>query len=197
LGALLQLTDEHSTDAGTLVRSLYEHVVHLAWLGADPSAARLAEWRKVDLVARLKTDRDGRDHGTPLLEDRAAMERQVAALAGRERLVLVDMAAEADKAWEGKLEELGPPKTPRSLRGLYAILYRHTSGTAHPGFRGINAVVTDLSPADRQVHLEENPDEWSPFSTGVIVYALGLLITGEALGWPGRGEIADLVAAYA
>ena len=37
-----------SVDAATLGRSLYEHVVYFAWLAADPSAARLQEWRKAD-----------------------------------------------------------------------------------------------------------------------------------------------------
>lgn len=192
-GALLEVSDEHSSDAGTLARSLYEHVVHFAWLAADPTEARLGEWRKVDLVQRLKADEDAADHGSALLEDRATMEAQVAALAGAERLVLADMAAEADKAWEEKVEEIEVGGL-RSLRGFYAILYRHVSGTAHPGFRGINRVVTDLSPVDRRVHLEKRSDEWSPFSTGVIVYALALLIASEALGWPDRDEVTGLVA---
>jgi hypothetical protein len=193
LSALLEVSDGNSTDAGTLTRSLYEHVVHFAWLAADPTPARLGEWRKVDLLQRLKADKDAADHGIALLEDRPAMEAQVAALAGRERLALADIAAEADRAWEKRVEEIEVGGL-RSLRGFYAILYRHTSGTVHPGFRGINPVVTDLGPVDRRVHLEENPTDWSPFSNGVIIFVLGLLIASESLGWPDRKEVTGLVA---
>src|SRR3981081_3724189 len=41
------------SDSATLVRTLYEHVVHLAWLAADSSPARLEEWQKDDLRQTL------------------------------------------------------------------------------------------------------------------------------------------------
>jgi hypothetical protein len=34
---------QRSADAGTMVRSLYEHLVHLAWLAADPSPLSRSE----------------------------------------------------------------------------------------------------------------------------------------------------------
>ncbi len=49
-----------AVDAGTLLRSLYEHLVHFAWLAADPSTARIQEWHKHDLQMRLKADNDAR-----------------------------------------------------------------------------------------------------------------------------------------
>jgi hypothetical protein len=63
----------HRADATTLGRSLYEHAVHFAWLAAEPSAARLQEWRKYDLQQRLKAEvtsegdesRDVADPGPP------------------------------------------------------------------------------------------------------------------------------------
>jgi hypothetical protein len=61
--------DGQALDAATLGRSLYEHVVHFAWLAADPSAARLEEWRKDDLKNRLKADSDCRSLGIELFDD--------------------------------------------------------------------------------------------------------------------------------
>lgn len=194
-GALLELPDEHAVDAGTLVRSLYEHVVHLAWLGADPSAARIEEWRRLDLVERLKADKHCRDLGVPLLDDREDLKRQVDEMTGRDGLVLADLATAADKTWGTRFESLAP-KTPLSLGGLYAVLYRHTSATAHPSYRSLHSVVTDISAVDKRVQLE-NPDPWSPFAIGAVVYGLGLLIAGQALGWSDHDQVVALFESVA
>jgi hypothetical protein len=98
-------------DAGTLVRSLYEHLVHFAWLAADPGPERLQEWRKDDLVSRRKADNDARPLGVELFTDEAReqLDKQIEALAG-DPLVLVNLADAADRAWAGKLDatRLGP-----------------------------------------------------------------------------------------
>ena len=50
LEAMVELEPtNHPSDSATLARTLYEHVVHLAWLAADPSPARLEQWQKDDL----------------------------------------------------------------------------------------------------------------------------------------------------
>jgi hypothetical protein len=56
-------------DAATLARSLYEHVVHFAWLAAEPTAERLEAWRKVDLQSRLTADNKSRELNEPLFSD--------------------------------------------------------------------------------------------------------------------------------
>jgi hypothetical protein len=135
-----------SVDAATLGRSLYEHVVHFAWLAADPSAARLQEWRKADLVQRLKADNDARSVGVPLVDDqaRAQLQAQVDAMTGND-LVLANLAIAADKHWAGKLPGMGTYRQTSSFRGMYAILYRNYSGTAHPSYIGLNHVVEDVT----------------------------------------------------
>jgi hypothetical protein len=94
-----------AVDAATLGRSLYEYVVHLAWLAADPCAARIQAWRKVDLIARLKADTDAQIIGEPLCDDqaRAGVEPQGAGMEGPDRPPnLADLAVAADKHWAGK-----------------------------------------------------------------------------------------------
>src|SRR3954451_10774113 len=82
----------HALDGATLARSLYEHVVHLAWIAADPSPARIEAWRKDDLENRLKADGDARGVGVELLDDvaREQLEQQVATMTGN-RLNLANL----------------------------------------------------------------------------------------------------------
>lgn len=185
-----------AVDAATLGRSLYEHVVHLAWLAADPSATRIQAWRKVDLIARLKADTDVRTVGESLFDDgaRAGVEAQVAGLEGPDRrLNLADLAVSADQHWAGKLPGMGAHTQLASFRGLYAVQYRNYSSIAHPSYMGLNHVVEDLSPTRRRVVIEKPPEDGGPFGMATVVYALGLYIAAASLGWP---DARDVTAAF-
>jgi Family of unknown function (DUF5677) len=109
---------EREADAGILLRSLYEHAVHLAWLGADPSVARIEEWRRHDLVLRLTADTDMRQHGVELLtnEIRAELEAQVGRMQGH-KLVLAKLAVAADQHWTGTLPGMSASPEVSSFRG--------------------------------------------------------------------------------
>ena len=123
-------------DAATLSRSLYEHMLHFAWLAADPSAARLQEWRKADLAQRLKADNDARTVGVQLLddEDRAHLQAQVDVMTGND-LVLPNLAIAADKHWAGKLPAMGSHQQVKSFKGLYRS---STVTTARPRIRAMS-----------------------------------------------------------
>ena len=193
-GTMLSLVDlEPSgrvTDLAVLVRGLFEHVVHLAWLGAD-GAQHVEAWRKHDLSERLKADRDGRDHGVLLLtaEERAEMERERDALNG-DPLKLIDVALTADERWRGELPGFGDPGG-QSFRKLYVTVYRHTSAFAHPTWRGLHRVTLDTDPTARRVAMDE-PDPAYPFDPvglATLIFATGLFVAGEALGWPPRDQV--------
>ena len=176
-----------SVDAATLGRSLYEHVVHLAWLAADPSAERIQAWRKVDLIARLKADTDARTISEPLFTDdaRTDLDAQIAGLDGPDRpLNLANLAVAADKHWAGRLPGMGAHTERDSFRGLYAVLYRNYSSTAHPSFMGLNHVVEDTSPTGRRVVIEKPPEDRGPFGMATVVYALGLYVGGPRMAGP-------------
>ena len=183
--------DGQSVDAATLARSLYEHIVHLAWLAADPSAERIQAWRKVDLISRLKADTDARTIGEPLFDDqaRAGVEAQVAGMEGPDRLKLANLAVAADKHWAGKLPEMAAHTQRDSFRGLYAVLYRNYSSTAHPSFMGLNHVIEDISPTGRRVVIEKPPADRGPFGMATVVYALGLYVAADSFGWPDPGRV--------
>ena len=179
-------------DAGTLVRSLYEHLLHFAWLAADPSAARIEEWRKDDLQRRLTADEDARQRGAKLFtdEERARLREQVASMTG-DRLRFDRLAEAADEAWAGKLPAtgLGSPSEPNSFRGLYAFVYRNYSGTAHPSYRGLNPVVQDLGPQRYRVVLEGGYEGRGPFGQATVIYALALYVAAASLGWPATTDV--------
>jgi len=195
------------TDLAVLVRVLFEHVVHLAWLGADPGRERVEAWRKHDLSERLKTDRDASDHGVLIMtaEQRAEMERERDALTGGQ-LKLIDLAAAADQRWLGILpgfevsedgdhgdeEESDDGETDgQSFRKLYAIVYRHTSAFAHPSWRGLHRVTLDTGPNARRVAMERADPVYAvdPVGLGTVIFATGLLVAGEVLGWPDREQV--------
>jgi hypothetical protein len=193
---LLQPT-ERAVDSSTLLRSLYEHVVHLAWLGADPSAARLEEWRKDDLRQRLKADDDCRAVGVEMFtpEQRADFEVQVSSMSGSP-LVLTNLALAADKHWEPRIEVFSSYKEAGSLRGLYAIAYRHYSGTAHPSFRGLNPVIEDITRTRKRVVFEGPFTGRGPYGMATVIYALGLYVAAAALGWPDAHEVTSVFERY-
>jgi hypothetical protein len=182
-----------AVDAGTLVRSLYEHLVHFAWLAADPSPARMEEWRKNDMQMRLRADNDARLRGQKLYtdEDHAAFKAQVAAMTGND-LRLDQLGDAADKAWAGKLRAtgLGPATQPMSFRGLYAFVYRQFSAGAHPSSMGLNPVVEDITQTRKRVALEgpyEGPS--GPYGMATVIYALALHVASASLGWPVEEDV--------
>lgn len=191
LGSVLDLQPtEREADAGILVRSLYEHTVHLAWLGAAPAPPRIEEWRKHDLASRIKADNDARDRGVQLFTDadRAKLKAQVALMTGGE-LKLANLAVAADQHWAGKLPGMGPQADVKSFRGFYAILYRNYSGTAHPTYRGLNHVIEELDPFRRRVVLEQPYASHGPYGIATVIFALGLYVAAHALGWPQAVEV--------
>jgi hypothetical protein len=189
--------DGQAVDAATLGRSLYEHVVHFAWLAADPSAARIQQWRKDNLEDRLTADSDCRAVGVELLTDeqRVAVQRQVDAMSGSP-LVLTNLAVAADQHWAGRLPGMGAHTTTQSFRGLYAVLYRTYSATAHPSYSGINPVVEDVAPGRQRVIIEREPDGRGPFGMATVLFGLGLFVAAASLGWPPEADITAVFERY-
>jgi hypothetical protein len=193
--SILALQPEgREADAGTLLRSLFEHAVHLGWLAADSSAERIQEWKKDDLVSRLKADADLRERGEPILtdEERAAMERQVAGLYGSGLAPLTNLAVAADKRWEGTLPGMGAHGELKSFRGFYALLYRSNSGFAHPTFRGMNVVAAEVAPGRQRAWLEERHEGTGPYGMATLVFGFGLYLASAALDWPVAAEISAI-----
>jgi Family of unknown function (DUF5677) len=192
LEAILALVPlKREADAGTLLRSLYEHVTTFAWLAAEPGAERMRRWLKSDCEERLRMDDDCRKVGVKILDDdiREGFEETVAALP-KGMPVLLDRAEAADGHWVSRVAGLRDSTTPTSFRGLYAAAYRRFSAIAHPTNFGLNPVTVDLGGPHKRVQLEERPtDLRGPFGLATVVYALGLYVAAETIAWPTRFEI--------
>jgi hypothetical protein len=193
---VLAPTGSHN-DASRLLRSLYDHVVTFAWLGAKPTADRLAAWRKHDLEERLKADTEAMKAGEPLLEDavRRQMEVDVESI-NASRPDLASMSVAADKHWAEWVEALEPGVGFRSFRGLYTVLFRQHSGLVHATYRGLNAVTEDLSPTRRRIVLQAPVEGRGPYGIATAVYGLGLLVAAHSVGWPSTAEVEAIFARY-
>lgn len=182
---------EREADAATLGRSLYEHAVHFAWLAAEPSAARMQEWRKYDLKQRLKADADMRRYGQQSFtrERRAELETEVTSMVGK-KLTLEQLAMAADGYWTSRIpEDALVPGTLQSFAGLYASLYRYYSATAHPTMLGLNRVTDDLDPRRRRIRLEGEYEGTGPYGLATVVFGLALFVAADAIGWPSSSEV--------
>jgi hypothetical protein len=181
---LLAGVDAHN-DAFRLLRSLYDHVLALAWLAADPDPpTRLEQWRLEDLENRLKADREASAAGEPLLEApvRAQWEAELAASSSKAP-DLASKAFAADRYWKPRLPELTSVNL-GSFRGQYTILFRNYSGLVHATFRGLNRVTEDLPDGRKRVVLQAPLDARRPDGMATVLHGLGLYVAAQSLGWP-------------
>lgn len=143
------------------------------------------------MKSRLTADKDAQTIGVELLtnEAREQLEAQVAGMTGN-LLRLVNLTVAADKHWAGRLPGMGAHTELSSFRGFYAILYRNYSTTAHPSYMGLNHVVEDLAGVRKRVVIERRDlDSRGPYGMTTVVYAMGLFVAAETLGWPKPEEI--------
>ena len=186
-----------SADAFTLLRSLFEHAVHFAWLAADPSAARLGAWRRNDLNERLRADDDAKQFDILLLTpgDRAAMEYQRDNLPGpKHKLRLDRLAEQADEHWSARIESHGARGDLGTFRGLYAFAYRYHSALAHPGERGLHPVVEDISETRKRVKIEDTFEGRGPYGMATVIYAMALLVSEQTFAWPAATAVDAIFA---
>lgn len=190
LESMLELQPaQRQADAATLLRSLYEHAVHFAWLAADPGPSRLKQWREHDELMNARAVVDAHDHGVELTDqDPEIAKARAAELRGTD-LKIEQLAVAADTFWAERLPGMRSHRERESFRGLYAILYRHFSGMAHPSRRGLNRVYDDLGGTRRRIRLEGYYLGNGPYSVAAVVFGIALFVASSSLGWPSQAEI--------
>ncbi len=187
------------TEVASLTRSLYEHAVVFAWIGADP-AKRLRQWLRVDAGNQLKTHKAFEALGvtdflppivcglyTSLADDPTLDAGFPRDLAG--------MACAADSDWprSGKL----------SFTVLYTAIFRQFSSVLHPTMLGLtlHATPLEVSPGDSpQVILSyaNLHDEATAVTTVVpLVLERALIVSADVLGWPDKSSVIEVTARYA
>jgi uncharacterized protein DUF5677 len=181
--SVLALPDEHEPAAGVLVRVLHEHVTMFAWLAIDPTS-NLPQWVRRDRDERIKADNDMARFSTRLLtpEMRAKFEAERDAIPNRWPGLPV-IAEQADQHWSTRMKAFSTDVY--GLRGMYVALYRQYSPLVHGMPESLQRIVGDgPRPGISRVGVEEEPTENNAFTSAPFIYALGLLVAGEACGFP-------------
>jgi hypothetical protein len=88
-------------------------------------------------------------------------------------LVLVNLVIAADQHWQGGLPAMRSYGDINSFRGLYAVLYRQYSGVAHPTYRGLNAVVQDVTAVRKRLVVEGPYEGHGRYGMATVIYAPG------------------------
>lgn len=76
------------------------------------------------------------------------------------------------------------------------MLFRSHSGLVHATFRGLNAVVEDLSPTRRRVLARPPLNGRGAYGMATVVHALGLLVAAQAVGWPSEADVHHVFDTY-
>ncbi len=186
-----QALHKRAPDAAVLARVLYEHVVAFSWLCIAPeeNVRKLLYWelcerrRSVNDMKSLGEDTDGLV-GVGELEQLHGADFKPAEPG------IPALAHEADEHWGPRL---GPvwERGRGGLRALYPSLYRYFSSFTHPTVVGLHSFV--LLHEDGARIGRPRPGRAHGVTLAPIVFALGLLVAGETLGWPPG---ADVMAAF-
>jgi Family of unknown function (DUF5677) len=131
--------ERRATDAGVLVRSLFEQAVTFAWIAIDPTEHALA-WVRWDRAERKKAHNDLLQHGGPaLLEPKTLQDFEAVIASGPVMPNLAQRAEAADTHWAAQIAAVRNPST--SFRGMYAVIYRTDSQATHAAVTSVEPLV--------------------------------------------------------
>ena len=178
----LLIQSGHRSDAMTLLRSLWEHVVTFCWYMIDPER-RLSPLTDHSLAGQRTVHEEVAEYGVTVLSA-----DELARTQGKKRLpTLIPLAAEVDEYWGPRIKgfRVQPATGSRdllTLSGLYIGLYRIASRSAHPSIEGLGGCI-DFRGRLPSVRLEDDGDSY-PFGMALPVFALALLVSHRVMGWP-------------
>ena len=101
------------------------------------------------------------------------------------------MAQQADKHWATRSKAFSTDV--HSLRGMYVGIYRQFSPLVHGMPESLQRIVADgPRPGISRVGAEQAPTEFNAFTNTPFVFALGLLVSCDACGFPDRNNVYDV-----
>jgi Family of unknown function (DUF5677) len=206
---------EQDLDGQTLLRSLYEQVVTLAWLSIDPDTR---QWRWVgegrwDL---LKAHNDAAGFGLTLLSDEevkswqtflelskadenlAEPENRATPTKRRkrpnpERILppVTDRALQADEHWSSRIRGLHPKGHLLSFRGLYLPAYRTASRSAHGSLMALDPYLSEE--ANRRVVTRAQSGPRIIWALVAPLFGMALVIASYWEKWIDEDQVRMLV----
>jgi hypothetical protein len=182
------LTSEAATmpgiDALTLVRTVFERTVAIAWIMIDPEP-RAQRWHHDSLRQSHTIVREMRGYGIEFTRAPAPLNPKL------ERLPRLDACAdEADAHWADRVAGLYAPGHAYSFRGLYTIIYRVGSASAHGALSSVNGYIDRTRPIVK-VARPDSPDDdlWPAFAAPL--YAMALCIAATGLWWIDESRVRE------
>jgi hypothetical protein len=192
--AIQTIPTSHESAAQVLLRALYEHVVVFGWLAADPPG-NLKVWVAHDRREKLKIFNDViRVEQRDVLPAAKRAEFEAAVAAGGNWPGLPALAAKLDAHWSTKNADFFQAKGRYSFVGMYPATYRGPSPMVHATVDSLLRV-TRPGPGKGEciVHLDDHPaGESNAFSTARIIYALCLVLSSYALGFPSLLDVLEV-----
>ncbi len=200
--ALFKLSPDEDSwlAAEAIARTIIETVITYAWLAGEPSVL-VPKWVAGNDAERLKADNKHvhwlvesgyREKPVPLLDPSM---RQIVESGAEGVLGLGDRAKAADDYWRPSVPELKAPNC--SFAEIYAGSYTHYSWATHALVQPLYRFIGAHADSGVVVGREENDHSSTPWGVGLLVYALGLIISANAAGWPDAERVRELVVAAA
>jgi hypothetical protein len=188
--------EKRPLDGEVLARSLFDHVLKFAWIGADPKN-HLRRWVADDLNNRKALIDHAHKFGYPQL-DADTLKFFAENCDGVKGLPPVsEMAKVADKHWVPKFGDDGLFENKTSLEALYAVQFRGFSASVHPTAQGLGSfgrlTQKGVVLVGRPVLVDPRRQCIDACSEALTVL---LLITGKALGWPDLNTVAAVWRRY-
>ncbi len=166
------------TDASTLLRSLYEQVVTLVWVAANPKD-HFNLWVGNAEAEMLKLHNDAATFGETILTPTEAAKAKSAPKLPH----LAERARAADDQWATSVSALHPAGHLLSLRGLYIAIYRTGSRPAHGSINALGAYVSETDKNYRYVvnRAEEETMLW--YALAAPLLGIAMMIGAERFKW--------------
>jgi hypothetical protein len=213
--AMRLMQSGNDVDGRTLVRSLYEQVVTLAWVAIDPGP-HYSRWLGQALWNDLQLHNDAEEFGVAVMspgevaharrllgltenegEQTRASECGVRRARGNrpaaDRLLppVPERAHAADEHWSRRIEGLHPPRHMLSFRGLYPVAFRVPSRAVHGAVGALGVYITDRGNR-RVVHLARREGRLMWALVGPL-FGMGLTIAAQDAWWIDESEVRALV----
>lgn len=187
----------HPTEAFVLVRSLYEHMVVLAWVCVSPEE-RAGLWIGASHKRGLTLYREAQRYGLGALSDAqvASMKESATSLPPVQA-----MAHGVDAFWPDHIPGFRSwisgthQDNVLTVAGLYTAVYRSASALAHGEGGGIQGIVAEDEQGRPLITLGTDPVE-RLVPLAVPLFAMGLQVYEYRFGRPVGGAAGEILAGF-